>query len=221
MENLRNKITEEFPSVKFTFGDVISIAGKVAIEMAFPCVRPAWGGGRQMCNAEGISSTGPLGSIDSREKLQPFLNRYGMTDREMAVLTIGSHAVKNSAFNPWIFNGENSGPKFINTTVNTEWTVDRNGVRPDQGTAFLILLTDNDRRGARLSSDLLFFPQKLADLGVLGDNSFASLEDELKALGEDDFDSEFEKVYAKMLRIGTSNLGPTIANRARGENCPV
>jgi hypothetical protein len=75
---------------------------------------------------------------------------------------------------------------------------------------------------------MMFFPTKLTEIkerternDVFVDESYIDLEADLVQLGEAAFDREFEAIYAKMLRIGTSNLGPTIANRPRGENCPV
>jgi hypothetical protein len=117
--------------VSFAHADIVSMAGKVAIEMSFQCVRVAWEGGRKNCDPAGFVSSGPPANLDSREKLAPFLVRYGMTDREKAVLTIGSHAVRNSKFVPWIFTstGQNSGPKFIQETIRLLWGMsDR---RPD------------------------------------------------------------------------------------------
>jgi hypothetical protein len=48
-----------------------------------------------------------------------------MNDREMAILTIGAHAVKNALFVPWIFGGDNSGPKFIQDTITIPWKISR------------------------------------------------------------------------------------------------
>jgi hypothetical protein len=125
MGALKSHVEDQFIplGIAFPLGDIVSMAGKVSIEMAFPCVRPDWQGGRAVCDPDTIVSRGPPGSINSREKLRPFLERYGMTDREMAILTIGAHAVKNSIFVPWIFNGDNSGPKFIDETANGFWQV--------------------------------------------------------------------------------------------------
>jgi hypothetical protein len=223
MNDLRARIVQEFPDVGFTMGDVVSMAGKVSIEMAFPCVRPAWRSGRRICNAEGITNSGPPGSLDTSAKLQPFLNRYGLNAREMAVLTIGAHSIKNAEFVPWVFNGENSGPKFINATVNTAWIVN-DELRPEElGHSYLTVLP-NDQVGARLSSDMMFFPKALGGLGdasVTVDNTFDGLEDNLKALSENAFDAEFEAVFSKMLEIGTQGLGAQIANRPKGGECAV
>jgi catalase (peroxidase I) len=62
LRNLISTVEDKFIplGVKFSHSDIVSMAGKVAIEMAFPCVRPNWEGGRQNC-AAGIVANGPPG----------------------------------------------------------------------------------------------------------------------------------------------------------------
>jgi hypothetical protein len=78
---------------------------------------------------------------------------------------------------------------------------------------------------------MMFFPKTIAkiqnccvspgQLPLTVDMTYDALEDELIKMTEEEFDREFEAVFVKMLRIGTSNLGPTIQNRPKGANCPV
>jgi hypothetical protein len=76
---------------------------------------------------------------------------------------------------------------------------------------------------------MMFFPETVERLrqenpqreDIRVDNTYDDLEDDLVNLGEEEFDEEFEAIYEKMLRIGTVNLGATIANRAKGGNCPA
>lgn len=47
-----------------TRGDLISLAGKVAVELEFPCIRINWRGGRKPCSdnvAKKIKESGPPG----------------------------------------------------------------------------------------------------------------------------------------------------------------
>lgn len=225
MNALKKMALEKLPEVAFSMGDLVSMAGKVSIEMAFPCVRPAWRFGRKACNATGITSSGPPGNLDSLDKLQPFLERYSLSDREMAILTIGAHSVKNSEFVPWVFDAENNGPKFINDSVNIEWSINRN-IRPDIDGPSYLSFHRPGKIVARLPSDMMFYPSALArivertgDNTVTVDDSFTSLEADLTALSAAEFDAEFERVYAKMLEIGTEGLGSLIQNRPKGGQC--
>jgi catalase (peroxidase I) len=111
-----------FSEIDIPLGDLVSLAGKVSIEMAFPCVRPDWSGGRKLCSPSPLDD-GPPANMNSKAALAPFLTRYGMNDKEMAVLTIGSHAMRNARFMPWSFHGQNSGPQFIQDTVNLPWKI--------------------------------------------------------------------------------------------------
>ncbi len=80
---------------------------------------------------------------------------------------------------------------------------------------------------SRLPSDIMFFPSVVAKVNaannatVVVDDEYAELEAELTQMEEESFDSKFEAVFAKMLRIGTTGLGGTIANRPKGEGCPA
>ena len=46
---LQKFVTTEFPNINFTFGDVISLAGKTAVETAYPCLQINWRFGRSSC----------------------------------------------------------------------------------------------------------------------------------------------------------------------------
>jgi hypothetical protein len=210
---------DELSGIHLTLGDIVSMAGKVAIEMSFPCVRPDWSGGRKMCDSSPTSNIGPPGSIDSRASLSPFLERYGMTDQEMAVLTIGAHAVKNSHVADLFYNGENSGPKFIAETVAVEWIFTELG--DDAGGDGY----QNETIG-RLKSDMMFLPsavQRVKDRTaetINVENTYVVLEERLSSMNESRFDNQFEAIFAKMLLIGTTGLGANIANRPKGDQCP-
>ena len=47
---LKNFTTSEFPDILFPWGDVVSLAGKLAVEAAYPGTRVSWGFGRSSCD---------------------------------------------------------------------------------------------------------------------------------------------------------------------------
>ena len=55
---------------------MISFAGKVSLEVAYPCLRIPWKYGRDNCRETSELEIGPPGNISTLAALQPFLNRY-------------------------------------------------------------------------------------------------------------------------------------------------
>jgi hypothetical protein len=87
----------------------VSLSGKVSIEMSFECVRPDWAGGRGACNINGNHpNQGPPPNVNTKQGVDLLLDRYGLTDKELALITIGGHAVKKAEFKPWVFGGTTS-----------------------------------------------------------------------------------------------------------------
>jgi hypothetical protein len=110
--------------ISYGWGDAIQLAGKAAIETAFPCTVMQWGYGRGVCDGrEKEGGPGPL--IQSTPQLNPFLTRYGMTATEMAILLTGSHGLANgqnffadTGINSFTMAFIDSGIDFISRTVN-------------------------------------------------------------------------------------------------------
>jgi hypothetical protein len=211
VNDLNSFVTSEFKSVNFTFGDVISLAGKVAIETAYPCVQIKWRFGRSECSSTNEEESGPPGTIDSLGKFEPFLNRYGLTAKEMAILTAGSHGlakaaadVENSGFGTFDFGSVHSGKDWIFKTFENVWHGSNSS-----NDKFQYETTIGNETFMRLSSDMVFFPSVVSKIGTgYVDTSAQEIENSLKEFTQNDesvFNNEFAKVYSKMLEIGVSD----------------
>jgi catalase (peroxidase I) len=208
---LRDFVSKTFPTTNFTFGDVISLAGKVAIETAYPCMQIKWRYGRSQCKSTDEKPMGPKGSFNTTEQFQPFVTRYGLTLKEIAILTAGSHGisgaaadVENSKFGTFDFSNENSGKTWIFNTISKDWKQTLSSLGEIQ---YETKISPNETL-MRLPSDLLFFPSKLNQICNTKSSNTDPLENELISYTKNDrsvFDKDFEKVYAKMLEIGTNN----------------
>lgn len=73
---LQKYVAEKFPNTPFTTGDVFFFAGKVALEVAYPCMEIKWRYGRSDCLETSESEIGPSGNMSTLAEMQPFLNRY-------------------------------------------------------------------------------------------------------------------------------------------------
>lgn len=217
-------VYEKFPTTNFTFGDVISLAGKIAVETAFPCIQIKWRYGRTACIDKTEKEENPPGSIDSMAKYEPFLRRYGFTANEMAVLLAGSHGIAtasadqvNSGFGDYNFALVNSGKHWIESTLNLKWK----GVYASMSGFFQFVSNgvpsgnnEGKKKGKeelmRLPSDMVFFPRVIEKIGSGNvDPSANSIQDYLETFTKVDrsaFDNEFAKVYAKMLEIGVDGM---------------
>ena len=196
-------VAERFPKTDFTFGDVMSLAGKTAIELAYPCMKIKWKYGRAKCTATQNLNQLPHGTLNQLSQMKAFLDIYKLTHKEMAVLVAGSHGLaKASASN------QNSGFGGIMSEINSgkDWIVKSFGswvgtLAPNgaaQWTAGTIL---------RITSDMIYFPSVLHVTGGFADDSGKPIEDYMRTFVDQDrsvFDAEFAKAYAKMLEIGTS-----------------
>jgi hypothetical protein len=222
-KQLRNHITDlsalvlsSMPGIKFPFGDVISLAGKVAIEKAFPCIRIKWRPGRPICGFE--TELGPGGGINTFRNLKPFLQRYGFNATEMAILISGTHGLKEANLHtapegekPWV--DTNSGLEFIKSTFDFVWNIKRIPQDWQLETAGISHIFSSSEY-IRLPADMIFFPSKVASAlpqanrGLTTvDNGFAGVEQRMKQFAiqnnEHAFNKVFADVYAKMLEIGT------------------
>lgn len=213
--DLRRLVYSEFPTINFPFGDVISFAGKVAVETAFPCIRIKWRYGRTPCTDSTEKEENPPGTLDSIAQLRSFLARYGLTDKEMAVLTAGAHGIatasadqQNSGFGNLNFGFVNSGKKWIESTLNLQWEA----VRASCTDFFQFVSKGSSPKKTvlRLPSDMVFFPRVIQKIGSGNvDQSANGIQDYLEFFTKVDrsvFDNEFAAVYAKMLEIGAGGM---------------
>lgn len=209
VNDLQKFVTTEFPSTNFTFGDVISLAGKVAIETAYPCMQIKWRFGRLECKETTEKAEGPSGSIDSFEKFKPFSERYGLSYYELAILTAGSHGLsaaaadmENSGFGTFDF-GSKSGKEWIEKSISNDWKETKVTNSTDK-IQYETKISANETH-MRLASDLVFFQSVMDKIGAKADHSADEVEQKLKKFTSDEnssFDKEFERIYSKMLEIG-------------------
>jgi hypothetical protein len=219
MKHLIN-VTSAFPDIPFS--DIVSMAGKVAIEEAF-CIRVKWRAGRGHCKQEEIER-GPEGSIATLSELSPFLKRYSLSPREMAILLAGGHGLKDAVVvtptgdSPMAL--QNSGAQWITETVEEAvW------IYYDHSPGFEPVFIGSNGV-ARLPVDMVssyflkqkvFFPTVLKDKSnsAYGTHSFEiddspqakDLEKELEeVLASGKFKAEFAQAFSKMLEIGTKDL---------------
>jgi len=204
---LHNYTVTKFPNKHFTFGDVISLAGKVAVETAYPCMQIAWSYGRTTCTDKNFPPSAPKGSFSTIADFQPFLDNYGLSAYELAVLTAGSHGiataaatVSNSGFGNFNFANVNSGQKWILNSFKLAWSL----VESTHSLAQYVATGGGDTL-MRLQSDLVFFPAIVSRAGGVPDPAAHPVQQQLKAFALQNrtaFDTEFATVYAKMLEIG-------------------
>lgn len=201
--------------------DIVSLAGKVAVEKAFPCIQVKWSFGRNSCTAKEIEG-GPGPEIRTLSQMQPFLNRYGLNSTEMAVLTSGAHGIagavnsrEESKITSFTFAQTSSGVDFIKKTVTEpmfffgDWY---GNFAPS---------TFKEKTFGRFPSDMMFFPDTVAKAGATPDLSpeIANVQKTLLSLNDEGFNRAFGDVYAKMLLIGTSLQLTPFSDGAISSSC--
>lgn len=220
-------VFKRFPRVAFSLGDVVSLAGKVAVEMAYPCIQIKWGYGRGNCDARvrpSRFSELPSPDITRQIELNGPLSRYGISSLEMAILVAGSHGIKgaqasaaNSGFSSRAFSTGvvNSGKDWIQQTLARKWRAQR---LQNNHTQF----TDGEL--LRFSSDLLWFPsiaQKTRNAVV--ERRGREVEDALIRFAGADrryFDDAFGVVYSRMLNIGVRSALTLLIEPSSKSTCP-
>ena len=211
IEELKQLIVRDFPGISFSPGDVISFAGKIAVESSIPGTIVAWEFGRSHCGRN-ASDAGqiPRGDLTSVDKLRPFLLRYNLSLEEMGILISGAHGLagakadpKNSGFGrenlQSVFASISSGTDWIRQTVG-HWSVQSSLAGKTQFSNGQLL---------RLPSDFIFFPSVAGSLvpnhgGSPIDMEAADVERKLRTINTEDFNRVFAATYSKMLRIGTN-----------------
>ena len=232
-------VHQKLPGIQFPFGDVISLAGKVAIEEALPCIRIKWRPGRPACGFE--VEGGPSGGMTTFKQLTPFRKRYGLNATEFAILLAGTHGLKGAKLHtlplgelPWV--SSNSGLEYIKNSFNCLWywfaLMDRNIKRVPKDwqleTGGITHVYEAQSK-IRLPVDMMFFPSKIASSVPISSRSVTRVDDEFERVeaylkniatsnSESEFNIEFAQVYEKMLEIGTD---PKELSREFFEDLPV
>jgi hypothetical protein len=153
---LNRLVNQQLPGIAYPFGDFISLAGKVAMEIAYPCIRIKWRPGRPSCGIE--VESGPAPDIQTYQGLKPFLNRYGLTPRQMSILLAGTHGIKeavlhtNAGQKKWI--DINSPLKFIRDSISLSWEPKSDWKFQTKAIKFVHEANDF----IRLPVDIMFFP---------------------------------------------------------------
>ena len=228
--DLQTIVREEFPSIAFTFGDVIAFAGKVAAETAYPCIKIDFKFNRSPCKQQkpnlGFPATDAFNN--TLKELQTTLDYMGsITAEEMAILLAGAHGIKGARATGALgwrgrFSDVNSGKAFIEKTFESTWTflLANNpfkvasqyytGDKFDNVTSSTII---------RVPSDLLFYPIKVPNDRTKDEGpQVMAIQAKLLDFTEKPrqvFDQEFAKAYSKMLAIGGGNLVYSDSTRLR------
>ena len=205
ISELKAFVAVSFPKVHFPPGDLISLAGKCAIEAAIPCLQIQWEYGRPTCNVSTEVEKLPSHMISTLSEMTPFLTRYSLSIEEMAVLTVGAHGIANAAniasesgVASFKFAAITSGVDFILKNLNLQFVFFGDWFETVKSPFF-----------GRFPSDMLFYPRRLAAHRIPADTRLNNVELYLQnftTAPNSTFDSEFGRVFAKMLRIGTSGL---------------
>ena len=208
IQSLSAWIQKELPSAHYPMGDVFSLAGKVATELAYPCMKIAWGFGRSVCpNNLPLASDNrlPDGKAVETAQVDPILDNYGLNPTEMTVLLAGAHGlakaqthIASSGFSDApLSHGINSGMDWLERTFNQIWTIRKSAKGQDEF---------QDQKGIlRMPIDLLWFPTVAKASGGVADRKSDPIEDNMRQFltgNRNDFDMAYQSVYTKMLQIG-------------------
>ena len=234
---LMRLVDEKLPGIAFPFGDVLTFAGKLAFEDKVMCTRIYWRVGRPACGKK-LNSI-PVNGTRTMAQLNPFLTRYGLTARELAVVLAGTHGFLDSRLTvdteskPWIqidTDYTQEGQEFVRDSRDLWWT-SKNA--PANLKAIGIDYTFESDGRVRLPIDMMFYPTSIMTVG----GTMHAYEPTLGALERDLYTSyvgnskaqfiiDFQNAYAKVLEIGSlpGELGERFTNTKRilgGAFCPL
>lgn len=128
MQQLDAFVSKSFPGNTFSDGDIMSLAGKVAVEAAFPCIQVPWSYGRPSCKKDSPDGLMADPSFDHTVDLNGPGYRYNLSYLEMGILMAGGHGLKgaqaafdNSFFSNILLAKTNSGKDWLLDTFNIKW----------------------------------------------------------------------------------------------------
>lgn len=207
IQDLTAWVQKELPGIHYPAGDVFSFAGKIATELAFPCMNIPWGFGRVECAANpqvGPDNVIPDAKFTTTAEIDPITDNYGLNPTEMAVLLAGAHGMakarveaKSTDFSDGTFAIVNSGFDWLEKTFNQPWTIRKSAKGQNEfvGQSGLV----------RLPIDLLWFPTVAKASGGVADRKANPIEANMKRFlsgGRNNFDMSYQSVYAKLLNVG-------------------
>lgn len=214
MVKLKNSVANRFPGIEFTPGDLITFAGKIALETSYPCLLIDWEYGRTACkiNTPNKSIHRPGMNDELLSKFEPLLSASGLSQKETAILVAGTHGLKEASSNPesknrWNFTMVNSGKQWIQDTFKKDWSFNTDLSQYING-------SDPKKDISRLKSDMIYFPSlQLTDRQV--DNNARDIERKFQQFASQDesvFNEAFKKAFQKLLRVGfaQSSLTPYV-----------
>ena len=150
--------SKKLKNANFHFGDVIAFAGKIAVEKAYPCIHIPFKFNRNDCDQDvpliTLASSVQDSRISSPSSLAAHAQYLQLSVFELAVLTIGGHAIKGSAahsgISGWngVFSTVSSGREYILASLSRTWSAIKVNGLPAFVSGEII----------RLPVDLSFFP---------------------------------------------------------------
>jgi hypothetical protein len=86
-----------FSNHSFHQADILSMASKVSVELAYPCIRIPWRYGRRACTNTNQQAEAPSGAVNTTSALNALASKFKMTMNELAILTAGAHGLANAS----------------------------------------------------------------------------------------------------------------------------
>lgn len=199
---LKTLIDTKFPFIKFPFGDVISLAGKVVVEKFYSGAVVKWRFGRSECDLSAVLNKDSLPSpfMTKMTDMDVFSIRYSLNRSEFAMVTLGAHSLHlaaNHFANTHIVDFSMSPTR----TSFLDYIANSNGLdafRDWVGFSF----TDIPSFG-RFFSDMVWLPSISSP--VPADAAAVPVETFLKSFKTDgEFNVAFGNLFSKFLETGTS-----------------
>ena len=207
IQDLTAWIQKELPGLHYPAGDVFSFAGKIATELAYPCINIPWGFGRVECAANpkvGADNVIPDAKFTTTAEIDAVTDNYGLNPTEMAVLLAGAHGMakarveaKSTDFSDGTFATVNSGFDWLEKTFNQPWRIRKSAKGQNEFVGQTGLV--------RLPIDLLWFPTVAKASGGVADRKANPIEANMKRFlsgGRNNFDMSYQSVYTKLLNVG-------------------
>jgi hypothetical protein len=214
MSELVKVVGTKLSSVEFPTADIIAMAGKVALESVYPCVRVQFNYGRSFeCKVENKAL--PPTTLDSMEGIEPFLSRYGFSIQEYSLLQCGLKGMQHMTipgFTHHRYIYDTDIKEYIRASLEEQWEA----VKDVQGTNILhpLLYRAKIKEGWiwRTPSDMMYFPTSIHQAtGVKQitkrDLRFVPTErylGNLLKLPDYQLQRMFSRVYSKWLKMGNT-----------------
>jgi hypothetical protein len=207
MTDIMALVGQKLSSIEFPTADIIAMAGKVALESAYPCVRVQFNYGRTFsCETE--TKRLPPTTIDSMGDLLPYLLRYGFTANEYAVLQAGLKGMQHmkipgSTLRRYMYDTDIK--EYIRASLEEQWEA-------VQDPSHTVLYRAETKEGWiwRTPSDMVFYPTSIHK--ATGAKEFAKRDllfvpterylRNLLKLSDYQLQRQFARMYSKWLKMG-------------------